>query len=57
MSDKHKTIEVAPDGSDHAPYIRRGDLGEFKRKLEIVLEKRGLKHQQRIKYGKQKKEK
>lgn len=57
MNDKHKTIEVTPDGSDHAPYISRGDLGEFKRKLEIVLEKRGLKHQQRIKYGKQKKEK
>ncbi len=57
MSEKHKTIEVAPDGSDHAPNISRGDLGEFKRKLEIVLEKRGLKHQQRIKYGKQKKEK
>ena len=53
MSDKHKTIQVAPDGSDHAPYISRGDLGEFKRKLEAVLEKRGLKHQQRIKYGKQ----
>tara|TARA_R100000315_G_C5137436_1_gene78586 strand:- start:248 stop:421 length:174 start_codon:yes stop_codon:yes gene_type:complete len=53
VSDKHKTIQVAPDGSDHAPYISRGDLGEFKRKLEAVLEKRGLKHQPRLKYGKQ----
>lgn len=57
MSDKHKTIEVAPDGSDHAPYIKRGDLGEFKEKLDKLLEKRGLKNQQRIKYGKQAKEK
>ena len=57
MSDKHKTIQVAPDGSDHAPYIKRGDLGEFKDKLDKLLEKRGLKHQQRIKYGKQAKEK
>lgn len=57
MSDKHKTIEVAPDGSDHAPYISRGDLGEFKRKLEAVLDKRGLKHKTRLNYGKQKKEK
>lgn len=57
MNDKHKTIEVAPDGSDHAPYISRGDLGEFKRKLEAVLDKRGLKHKTRLNYGKQKKEK
>ncbi len=53
MNDKHKTIQVAPDGSDHAPYIKRGDLGEFKRKLDEVLEKRGLKHKPRLQYGKQ----
>jgi hypothetical protein len=54
---EHQIIHTAPDGSDHAPCLSKGDLGEFKRKLENVLEKRGLKNQQRFKYGKQTKEK
>jgi hypothetical protein len=57
VNDKHQIIHTAPDGSDHAPCLSKGDLGEFKRKLENVLEKRGLKNQQRFKYGKQTKEK
>ena len=53
MSDKHQVIQTAPDGSDHAPCFGKGDLGEFKRKLERVLDKRGLKQKSRLKYGKQ----
>lgn len=50
---EHQIIHTAPDGSDHAPCLSKGDLGEFKRKLDKVLDKRGLKQKTRLKYGKQ----
>ena len=49
-------IQVAPEGSDHSPKFKVGEINEIKEKLDKELNKRGLKNNQRgFKYGNKKK--
>tara|TARA_R100001443_G_scaffold3570_4_gene11196 strand:- start:1934 stop:2104 length:171 start_codon:yes stop_codon:yes gene_type:complete len=51
-----RSIQITEEGSGHPRKFSKGEIGEFKEKLDKLLIKRGLKDNQRsFKYGNKKK--
>ena len=49
---EHRIIKITDEGTGHPRNFSKGEIGEFKQKLDKVLIKKGLKDKQRgFKYG------